>query len=75
MSTAHQYTVKGEIIEVIGDPVVSLDEREFTDDDDPADRLDEFTVTIKITVHTEEEVEALRSMADGERSVIMATEF
>lgn len=75
MSTAHQFTVRGEITEVVGDPDISLDDREFGPDDDPSDRLDEYVVTIKLTVHTEEEVEALRSMADAERSVLMVTEF
>lgn len=75
MSTLPQLTIQGEIVEVIGEPDISLDETYFGPDDDPTDRLDDYTVTIKIIVHTEDEVEALMQMADGERSVIVATEF
>lgn len=75
MSSGRPYTVHGEVIEVVGEPEVSLDDREFGPGDDPTDRLDDFTVTIKLVVHTEGEVEALRMMAGAERSVIMATEF
>lgn len=66
-----------QIISVAEDDTIveRLDDHEFTEDEDPTDRLDEFEIGITVIVRRRSDIETLRKMCDDQVDLVISSEF
>lgn len=73
MSRMYTQEVDAVLIKVGEQVDVVLDDHVFTEDEDPTDRDDKFTVTVILTLRSQGAVDYLRAMAQDKVSVIITS--